>query len=674
MDYQQYGFVAPRGGIATSADEAAALATETGFPVVLKIVSPDIIHKTDVGGVELGLDSADSVREAFARIKSNVGEKMPQARIQGISVEEMCEEGIEVIIGLNNDAQFGPVIMFGLGGIFTEVLEDVSFRVLPITPDDARSMIHEIKGHALLEGYRGQSPVSQDVLIELLMNANRMGLDLAERLDAVDFNPIVVWDNQHRVLDAKILLHPDPVPSTQGKPNTANIDTFFKAKAVAVVGASTTPGKVGNAVLESLAKFEYPGHVYPINPRRTEIMGLTAYPDLTSAPDDTDLVVAVIGLDLMPRLIEEVAAKGVHNLVIVSGGGKELGGQRKDLESQIKEQAAQLGVRVVGPNCIGVFDGKSRLDTFFQVRERMLRPPEGKVAMITQSGTVGIVFLEEATFGMSKFVSYGNRLDVDEGDLLSYLADDPDTAVIACYVEGFDQGRKFLETAREVTRKKPVVIFKSGRTHRGARAAMSHTGFFGGSHKVCQGAFRQAGLIEVDSIEELAAAAKALAKQPEARGPRVAMISNGAGSMIQAIDLLPSYGLTLPDLTAQTAQGLKEVYPPYYLVQNPVDVTGSATSQDYRAGIEALIGDDNVDVIMPWFVLQDTPLDEGIVDALSRLSKTSPKPILCAAMGGPYTNKISQAIEAGGVPVFASVRQWLAAARALSYRGSRNRS
>ena len=255
-------------------------------------------------------------------------------------------------------------------------------------------------------------------------------------------------------------------------------------------------------------------------------------------PDDVELVVAVVDLKWVPELIEETAAKGAHNLVIVSGGGKELGGEREELEGRIKTRAAEAGVRVIGPNCIGIFDGQSRLDTFFQVHERMVRPPAGKVAMITQSGTGGCAFLEAASFGVSKFVSYGNRVDVDEADLLAYLAEDRHTAVIACYVEGFDQGRKFLETARWVAERKPVVIFKAARSRQGARASVSHTGFFGGSHAVCRGAFRQAGLLEVDSMEELLAAAKALAMQPEARGPRLAMISNGAGTLVQAIDLL----------------------------------------------------------------------------------------------------------------------------------------
>jgi 3-hydroxypropionyl-CoA synthetase (ADP-forming) len=267
-------------------------------------------------------------------------------------------------------------------------------------------------------------------------------------------------------------------------------------------------------------------------------------------------------------------------------------------------------------------------------------------------------------------VSYGNRVDVDEADMLAFLAQDPRTSVIACYVEGFEQGRKFLDTARRVTQDKPVVLFKAGRSQRGARASLSHTGFFGGSHKVSQGALRQAGVIDVDSMEELFAAAKALASQSEARGQRISMISNGAGTMVQAIDLMEGYGLSLPDLSEETVERLKAVYPSYYVVQNPVDVTGSATSEDYRVGIEALLEEPSIDIVMPWFVVQDTPLDEGIVEALGKLSETSPKPILCGAMGGPYTAALARAIEARGVPVFGTVREWLAAARAVSYRAS----
>jgi 3-hydroxypropionyl-CoA synthetase (ADP-forming) len=368
-------------------------------------------------------------------------------------------------------------------------------------------MVREIQGHQILKGYRGQPPVSEDMLVDLLMRANRMGVDLGGRFESVDFNPILVWEDQHRVLDFKVIWHSQAKPPPRAtQPNTQHLENFFRANSVALIGASSTPGKIGNAVLDSLIKYEYQGAVYPINPGRDEIMGAKTYPSLEDLPEQVDLVVVTIDLRLVPDVIKVCAAKGIHNLVVISGGGKELGGERSELEAEIRRLARAHDVRVVGPNCIGVFDGQTRLDTFFQVQERMVRPKTGPVAVLTQSGTIGAAFLEDmVATGVSKFVSYGNRTDVDEADLLAYLADDPETNLVAMYVEGIEDGRKFLNTAKEVTKEKPVVVFKVGRTERAARASMSHTGFFGGSYSVAQGAFKQAGIIAVDSYEELVA-------------------------------------------------------------------------------------------------------------------------------------------------------------------------
>jgi 3-hydroxypropionyl-CoA synthetase (ADP-forming) len=672
--YAQYGFEAPRSKLVTTADEATKTASEIGFPVALKIVSPDILHKTDVGGVILNLESPETVHQAYERIMASAREALPQANIEGVEVQEMITGGAEVIIGLLDDAQFGPVIMFGLGGVFTEVLRDVSFRVLPIERSDASQMIRDIQGYPILQGYRGGPEASEDMLVDLLMRANQMGIDLGGKFESIDFNPILVWEDQHRVLDFKALWHrkPKPIPDATS-PNTRHLDGFFRAESVALIGASATPGKIGNAVLDSLLEHEYQGRVFPINPGRDEIMGARTYPSLEDIPEQIDLVVVTIDLRLVPDVIRVCAKKGIHNLVVISGGGKELGGDRTELEGEIRRLARAHDVRVVGPNCIGVFDGQTRLDTFFQVQERMVRPKAGPVAVLTQSGTIGAAFLEDTVAtGVSKFVSYGNRTDVDEADLLAYLADDPETKLIALYVEGLEDGRKFLNAARQVTKKKPVVVFKVGRTEQAARASMSHTGFFGGSYRVVQGAFRQAGIIGVDSYEELVATAKALAMQPPASGPRVAMISNGAGTMVQGIDLLKSYALEMPDLSPASIRKLGEVYPPFYVIQNPIDVTGSATSTDYEVGIETCMHDSQVDIVMPWFVFQDTPLGEDIAQKLGRLTRTYDKPILVGAIGGgPFTIRMSQAIEAEGVPVFHSVREWIAAARGLAFNHSR---
>ena len=675
-----YGFTQPLHALAHSEKEATSFAAGLGFPVALKIESPTILHKTDIGGVELGLGSEEAVRAAYRRIIQAAAQHAPEAAIDGIRVEEMVAGGFEIIIGLKRDPQFGPVIMFGLGGIFTELLEDVSFRVLPLTRAEAARMVAETRAARILRGFRGQTPVAPKLLTDLLMQAAQLGLDLGDRLESADFNPIAVWGDEHRVLDFKVVLTTeDGEAGSATEPrrsfrdvDTSHLETFFTARSVAVIGASATPGKIGYAVLESLAKFEYQGKVFPVNPGRDNILGLQAYPTLNDIPEAVELVVCMVDLAMVPDLMRECAARDVHNLVVVSGGGKELGGERAAMEAAVHRLSRELDVRVIGPNCIGVFDGSTRLDTFFQPQSRMARPPAGKVAMMSQSGTVGIAFLEDMVpCGMSKFVSYGNRADVDEADLLIYLADDPETGVIALYVEGFENGRGFLEAAGHAAARKPVVVFKSGRTPSAAKAALTHTGFFAGSYKVAQGAFRQAGLIAVDSYEELVAVTKALALQPRAAGPRVAMVGNGIGTTVQALDILNANGLELAELTPATLVHLAAIYPSFYIVANPLDVTGSGSSSDYEVGIQALLDDPGVDIVMPWMVFQDVPLNDDIPEKLGRLNRTATKPILCGATGGKFTHRMAAAIEAEGVPLFYSVRDWVAAAKGIAFSPGR---
>ncbi len=665
----RFGFVFPKGGLGRDAAEAAEIASRIGFPVVLKIASPDLLHKTDVGGVRLGLWTKEEVRDAFREMMAAVRRAAPEVRILGVDVEEMVRGGAELFIGLEWNPQFGPVIAFGLGGIFTEILSDVTFRLLPLEAEEAEEMLTEIRARKVLEGSRGQEAVSREALVDILLRASRMGMALAQRLGSIDLNPIVVLGREHRVLDAKMLLEETPRSLTRvAEPDTRHLGRFFDASSVAVVGASATPGKIGNAILRSLLSSKYAGTVYPVNPGCDEILGVQAYPSLSAIPAPVDLVVAAIPLAALPALAKECAAKATHNLVIVSGGGKELGEEGARLEQEVARLAKEGDIRIIGPNCIGVLSGANHLDTFFQEPERMVRPKAGSLAVLAQSGTVGLAVLEKvADLGVSRFVSYGNRLDVDEADLIAYLGDDQETRVIACYFEGLADGRKFIASARRVALHKPVVVFKSARTPAGAKGAVSHTGFFGGTYGAWRGAFSQGGLIAVDSTEELVAASRALVLGSRAAGRRVALISNGAGPMIQALDLLGDRGLELASLGERTLAQMKGTFPPYFVVANPLDVTGSATSKDYDVGLSLLFADPAVDLVMAWFVFQDAPLDAGIVDILASLPARFPgKPILCGASGGEYTERISRTIESRGVPVFATVSDWLVAASALT--------
>lgn len=665
-----YGVKVPGYALVTSADEAARKAKELGFPLVAKIVSPQILHKTDVKGVKIGLNSELEVRETFDEMYNRLSNKF---NVKGMLIEKMVPKGVaELIVGLQNDPQFGPIIMVGLGGIYTEIFKDISFRVLPITKEDAEEMIENLKGKQILKGFRGSEAVNIDVLSNALVSIGNLGVDMADYYESIDFNPVIAYPNDYYVVDAKIILRQkqDPEAISKAQPDSSYMDLFFNAKSIALIGASPERGKVGNSVFESLVKHDYKGKVFPVNAKGyPEIMGIKAFKSLDDIQEQIDVVVVTVDLRFVPDLLRACGRKGIHNMVIISGGGKELGGERAAIEQQIKELSNQLKVRIIGPNCIGMFNGENRLDCAFQGHERMIRPKKGDVAFLSQSGTVGIAFMETSdAFGMSKMISYGNRSDVDEADMIWYLSEDPQTKVIGLYVEGFGDGRKFMNAAKKVITetKKPIVVFKNGRSTRGAKQAASHTGSLGGSYMVVKGALDQSGIISVDSYEELTGSLKALTWQPVPKGNRIAMVTNGAGPIIAAIDHFERLGLQMAEIGDQTKKLLREHYPPTYIVGNPCDITGSANAEDYRFAIEAFMNDTNVDIIMPWFVFQDDPLEETIVNILAEFQKQKRKPILVGAMGGPFTEKISRYIEDKNVPVYFSVITWVTAAASLA--------
>ena len=665
----EYGIKVPKYALVTNSDEAVQKSKEIGFPLVAKIVSPDILHKTDVGGVKVGLSSEDEVKQAFDDMFNRLKEKFD---VKGVLLEKMVPKGVELIVGLQNDSQFGPSIMVGLGGIYTELFKDVSFRVLPVSKAEATRMLESLRGKDILKGFRGSKPVDLDMLSEAIVNIGTLGVDMAGKYESIDFNPVVVYPDSYYVVDAKIILKDKASDDaiSMASPDSSYMDLFFNAKSVALIGASPEVGKIGNSVMESLAKHDYKGKVFPVNAKGyPEIMGVKAYKNLMEIQEPVDVVIVTVDLKFVPDLLVECGKKNIHNMVVISGGGKELGGERAAIEKRVQDLSRELKVRIIGPNCIGIFNGENRLDCAFQGHLRMLRPKQGNVSFLSQSGTVGIAFMETSdAFGLSKMISYGNRSDVDEADMIHYLAQDPSTNVIGLYVEGLGDGRKFMNSAKNVIKQyqKPIVVFKNGRSTKGAKQAASHTGSLGGSFAVISGAFEQTGIISVDSYEELTSSLKALTWQPVPKGNKIAMVTNGAGPIIAAIDNFERLNLELAQLSDQTKKSFKEHYPATYVIGNPCDVTGSASADDYRFAIQAFMDDPNIDIIMPWFVFQDDPLEEKIVDILADFQKQKKKPILVGAMGGPFTEKISKKIEEFNIPVYQSVITWITAAGSLA--------
>lgn len=301
----EYGIKVPHYALVTNTDEAVQKSKEIGFPLVAKIVSADILHKTEVGGVKVGLNSEDEVKKTFDDMFYRLKEKFD---VKGVLLEKMVPNGVELIIGLQNDSQFGPSIMVGLGGIYTELFKDVSFRVLPITKNDALKMLESLRGKEILRGFRGSKPINMDMLSEAIVNIGTLGVDMAGKYESIDFNPVVLYPDGYFVVDAKIILKEKSSDDaiSRANPDSSHMDLFFNAKSVALIGASPEPGKIGNSVMESLAKHDYKGKVYPVNAKGySEIMGVKAYKNLLDIKDPIDVVIVTVDLKFVPDLLTE---------------------------------------------------------------------------------------------------------------------------------------------------------------------------------------------------------------------------------------------------------------------------------------------------------------------------------------------------------------------------------
>jgi 3-hydroxypropionyl-CoA synthetase (ADP-forming) len=436
----------------------------------------------------------------------------------------------------------------------------------------------------------------------------------------------------------------------------ADLDFFFKPKSIAVLGASSKPGKIGYEVLKSIIDAGYEHEIYPINKSVQEILGLKTYKSILDVPGEADLGVYALPAKLAPQTIDECGKKGVKGVIIISGGFKELGGEGTKLEKLTVENAKKHNIRIIGPNCVGILSLNSKFDTFFQPRYAMTRPKSGNISVLTQSGTFGLSILEcfaEENLGVAKFVSYGNKADVDELDMLRYLENDPETEIIVLYVEGLSNGKKFMEFAKKLCRRKPIVMLKAGRTAKGARAAESHTGSLSGNDAVFRGAMRQCGVVLVEEIDEMMDVVKILSMQPLPKGNHIAMITNGVGPCVVATDEIEdSRNLGLAVLSEKRINLLKESLPEFCVFSNPLDITGSATADWYKHSLDVLKEEENIHILMLFFVFQDGPLAQTIEELHGIMKEIigSEKTLVCVATGGEFTKKQTARLQNGGIP------------------------
>ncbi len=450
----------------------------------------------------------------------------------------------------------------------------------------------------------------------------------------------------------------------------SDLDLFFNPESIAVIGASARRGTVGYVIVEQLKK-KFKGKIYPITPKYPEVLGLRAYPSILDVPDKVDLAVIALRANLVPRVMRDIGEKGVRAVIIVSGGFSETGEEGARLEEEVLETARKYGIRVIGPNCIGVLDNYSGVDTFFLPEDRLKRPPRGYISIISQSGAMLSMWIDWMALkgmGLSKAVSYGNKIDVEDVELLEYLENDPNTKIILMYIEALKpgKGRKFIEVARRIISKgKPIIVLKGGRTKKGEKAAASHTGAMAAGYNIYRAAFRQAGIIEVDTMDEMFDIAKAFTMIGPARGKRLLILTNAGGEGVIASDFAERYGLDTPEPPDDVKEVLRRKFPPHVIVKNPLDLTGDTDDERYRIALEELLSRNLYDIVVVITPPHPPSIKGHVVDYIVDAWTKYKVPIIAVVTGGAISEEFARKIEERGIPAYQTPERAVRVAAAL---------
>ncbi|WP_329041850.1 acetate--CoA ligase family protein [Streptomyces sp. NBC_00178] len=604
-----YGITVPGEGLATDVDEAVALADRLGGAVVLKIVSPDILHKTDAGGVVVGVSGAQEVREAFCRIVKNARAYSADARIDGVQVQQLVPPGQEVIVGAVTDPTFGKVVAFGLGGVLVEVLKDITFRLAPVTADEAQSMLDSIGAAEILKGVRGAPAVDRWALAEQIRRVSLLVTDFPE-IAEVDLNPVIASPDGAVAADIRILLTTEEVKARRRYSREeilVSMRKLMQPRSVAVIGASNEQGKIGNSVMRNLIDGGFAGEIHPVNPKADDILGRKAYKSVTDVPGEVDVAVFAIPAKFVASALQEVGRKGIPNAVLIPSGFAETG--EHDLQDEIVAIAEQHGIRLLGPNIYGYYSTWQDLCATFCTPYDV----KGSVALTSQSGGIGMAilgFARSTKTGVSAIVGLGNKSDIDEDDLLTWFGEDPNTECIAMHLEDLKDGRAFVEAARATVPKKPVVVLKAGRTSAGAKAAGSHTGALAGDDAVYDDILRQAGVIRAPGLNDMLEYARALPVLPAPKGDNVVIITGAGGSGVLLSDAIVDNGLSLMEIPPDLDTAFKAFIPPFGAAGNPIDITGGEPPSTYEATIRLGMEDPRIHALVLgyWHTIVTPPM------------------------------------------------------------------
>ncbi len=593
-----YGIPLPSEGLARSADDARSVADGIGYPVAMKVVSPDILHKTEAGGVVVGVADGGAAVAAYEAIVAGARAYREGARIDGVQIQQMVAgEAQEVIVGAVTDPSFGKLVAFGLGGVLVEVLKDITFRLAPASVEDARSMLDGIQAAEVLDGVRGAQAVDREALADIIVNVSELIGDFPE-IAEVDLNPVLAGASGATAVDALIAVDFSPQkepfrPSQQEI--VAAMDRIMNPRAVAVVGASDGEGKIGNSVMKNIINGGYAGGLYPINPKADEILGKKAYKSVLDVPGEIDVAVFAVPARFCAGAMEEVGRKGIPGAIMIPSGFAEVG--ETEAQDELLAVARKHGVRIMGPNIYGFYYTPSNLCATFCTPYDV----KGKTALSSQSGGVGmsiIGYSRSTKMGVSAIVGLGNKSDLDEDDLLTYFEQDDNTDVVAMHAEDLKDGRSFAEVAKRVSKKKPVVMLKAGRTQLGARAAASHTGALAGNDKVYDDILRASGVIRAYSLNDMLQFSRGLPVLPAPKGENIVIITGAGGSGVLLADAVVDHGLSLMKFPPDLDEAFKQFIPPFGASGNPVDITGGEPPITYENTIRLGLRDERVHALI----------------------------------------------------------------------------
>ena len=591
-----YGIPTPLGAVVHTAEEAARTVRALDRRCVLKALGPDIQHKSDTGLIEPDVHDAAGARQAFHRIVDRGAGRAAG----GVLVEEWVPHEREFLVGMRRDEQFGPVLAFGLGGIFTEAVADVSFALPPVDDAACRQLVDGLRSRRLLGPVRGLPRVSADELARIVRAIGQLAADNPE-IAEVDVNPLLAAGKDLVAADALVILSAAGAPGAgpPAPPGPApDLSAVFEPRSVAIVGASEDPAKWGGSVLHNLVDGGFGGALYPVNGRGGTVLGLPAYAALADLPEAPELAVIALGGPQAVAVVAECGRLGVPAAVVIAAGFAEAGAGGEDLQRELAAAARSGGVTLVGPNCMGVLGTAARLSAVGFVS---LRPDPGGLSVVSQSGNIGtqaLMSAERRGIGVQKFVSSGNQATTDANDFLEYLSGDPATDAVFLYLENVGDGRRFFDLARAATPRKPVIVLRGGLSTGGSRAASSHTGALAGSAEVFAAAVRQAGAVTVDDPDEALDVACVLASLPRPAGPRVAVVTLGGGWGVLAADALAAEGLQLAELPDDVLAEIGGLLPPFWSHGNPVDLVATVTGGVPERVIELAASAGGVDSVL----------------------------------------------------------------------------